>query len=239
MLNRLDLTGQGTDVAHLLPRPTLDGDDPVAVVAEIIERVRNEGDAVLRELTERFDGVALDDLRVPDADLDAAVEAIPAELTTRLWAVMRRLISPKLDRRPARGVRVLFTMENGGSLREGWGECRRLAAVVRINIQDMGAGPVLGLAVLARFDLLGSEPGLGKVQTIDQHRDQGQDERGGAEQEDAVSGKRHRGSILGRPNWPVTTVRLLVAASRPSECYRPPLRGPGCRRGPRRRRDGP
>ncbi len=86
VLNRLDLTGQGTDVAHLLPRPTLDGDDPVAVVAEIIERVRAGGDAVLRELTERFDGVALDDLRVPDAELDAAVEAIPDDLRAAIEA---------------------------------------------------------------------------------------------------------------------------------------------------------
>ena len=79
MLNRLDLRGRGTDVAHLLPRPEIAGDGPVATVEAILERVRSEGDAALFELTEQFDGVRLDALRVPDSELDAAVaELAPA-----------------------------------------------------------------------------------------------------------------------------------------------------------------
>jgi histidinol dehydrogenase len=80
MLNRLDLRGHGTDVAHLLPRPEIAGSGPVTTVAEILERVRTEGDAVLLELTERFDGVALDAVRVPEAELDAAVHALDPAL---------------------------------------------------------------------------------------------------------------------------------------------------------------
>ncbi len=80
MLNRLDLRGLGTDVAHLLPRPTLDGAEPIDTVRAILDRVREEGDTVLLELTEKFDGVSLDRVRVADADLDAAVEALTPEL---------------------------------------------------------------------------------------------------------------------------------------------------------------
>ena len=80
MLNRLDLRGRGTDVAHLLPRPEIAGDGPVATVEAILERVRSEGDAALFELTEQFDGVRLDSLRVPDSELDAAVAGLAPAL---------------------------------------------------------------------------------------------------------------------------------------------------------------
>lgn len=89
MLNRLDLRGHGTDVAGRLPRPTIAGDEPVEVVRSIIADVRDRGDAVLLELTERFDGVALESLRVSDAELDAAVEG----LTPELRAAMERSIA--------------------------------------------------------------------------------------------------------------------------------------------------
>ncbi len=79
MLNRLDLRGV-TDLVGSLPRPTLDGDEPIEVVRDIIGRVRAEGDAVLRELSHRFDGVDLPSVRVADEDLDAAVDALTPEL---------------------------------------------------------------------------------------------------------------------------------------------------------------
>jgi histidinol dehydrogenase len=47
-----------------------------AVLAEVAER----GDAALRELTERFDGAVIDDLRVPETEVRAALGRVPAEL---------------------------------------------------------------------------------------------------------------------------------------------------------------
>lgn len=44
----------------------------VEAAAKIIEEVRAEGDSALRAFTERFDGVLLDDLRVSQAEIDAA-----------------------------------------------------------------------------------------------------------------------------------------------------------------------
>jgi histidinol dehydrogenase len=80
VLKQLDLRGRGAAVAADLPRPDIAGDEPLAVVRELIAQVRQSGDAALRDLTERFDGVALDRVRVPEADLDAAVEGMAPAL---------------------------------------------------------------------------------------------------------------------------------------------------------------
>src|SRR5262245_54119385 len=47
-------------------------------VARIVGMVRERGDAALRELGRAFDGVELDDLRVPDAEVAAASGRVPA-----------------------------------------------------------------------------------------------------------------------------------------------------------------
>lgn len=86
MLARLDLRGLGLDVAGLLPRPPAPGGGPVAAVREVLAAVRTRGDAAVRELTKRFDGVALDELRVPAAALAAALAALPADLRHALEA---------------------------------------------------------------------------------------------------------------------------------------------------------
>ena len=86
MLNRLDLRGRGNDVVTSLPRPQIAGNEPVGAVRDIIARVRSEGDAALVELTERFDGVRLDQLRVPTDELAAAAGRIPGGLRTALEA---------------------------------------------------------------------------------------------------------------------------------------------------------
>lgn len=49
-------------------------------VAALIADVRARGDAALRELTERFDGVVLDEFRVDPAEIDAARDALPRAL---------------------------------------------------------------------------------------------------------------------------------------------------------------
>ncbi|MGB4747122.1 MAG: histidinol dehydrogenase, partial [Candidatus Microthrix parvicella] len=69
MLSILDRRNTA-DPAGDLPRPVLDGDEPTEVVRGIIESVRADGDAALIELTTRFDGAHLDDVRVPTDDLD-------------------------------------------------------------------------------------------------------------------------------------------------------------------------
>ncbi|MBR2810188.1 MAG: histidinol dehydrogenase [Solobacterium sp.] len=47
--------------------------DILARVADILQKVKTEGDKVLYEYTERFDGVRLDALRVSEEEIDAAI----------------------------------------------------------------------------------------------------------------------------------------------------------------------
>ncbi len=85
-LQRLDLRQVTGDVREHLPRPSLDGDGPVAAVRDILARVEQGGDAAVRALTEAFDGVVIDDLRVPRTAMDAALAGLPAALRDALEA---------------------------------------------------------------------------------------------------------------------------------------------------------
>ena len=64
----------------MLPRPDDAGSEVRDVVTKILAQVRTDGDAAVRGLTEQFDGVALDDLRVPPDEVAAARSRIPADL---------------------------------------------------------------------------------------------------------------------------------------------------------------
>ena len=84
-----------------LTRPPV-AEGPVAAVREILEDVRTRGDAALFEYTKRFDGVALENLRVPKAEIDGASTSLPEgvleaiqEASVRIRAFAeRQLIEP-------------------------------------------------------------------------------------------------------------------------------------------------
>jgi histidinol dehydrogenase len=78
VLTRLDLRGQGPDVGGRLPRPSPAGDAPLEAVRQILAEVRKRGDAAVREYTERFDRVAVDELRVDPAEVASALGAVPS-----------------------------------------------------------------------------------------------------------------------------------------------------------------
>lgn len=85
MLNRLDLRGvDSADLTSALPRPVVDGDEPVEAVREIIAAVRSRGDAALRDFADRFDGGAPDAFRVSEEEIDAAFERVDPQLRTAL-----------------------------------------------------------------------------------------------------------------------------------------------------------
>lgn len=87
MLRRLDLRGRdGDGLLADLPRPDPGGEGPTDAVRSIIDEVRTGGDAAVRALTARFDGVDLPDPRVGPEELAAALEAVPAELREALTA---------------------------------------------------------------------------------------------------------------------------------------------------------
>ncbi len=85
MLNRLDLRGLDPNtLGDHLPRPVVDGDEPVDVVREIIADVRHRGDDALRHYADKFDGGAPDQFRLPANALDAAYQRIDARLRDAL-----------------------------------------------------------------------------------------------------------------------------------------------------------
>lgn len=62
-----------------------------ASVAELIDQVRSRGDAALREITERFDGVAPERFEVSEAEFVAAELAVPAELRIAMQQAADRI----------------------------------------------------------------------------------------------------------------------------------------------------
>ncbi|HLT69823.1 MAG TPA: histidinol dehydrogenase [Acidimicrobiales bacterium] len=87
MLRRLDLRGTGTDdLRRRLPRPAAQTEPPVEEVRAVLAEVRERGDAALRDFAARFDGVELDDLRVPPDEVARALDEIPADLRAALEA---------------------------------------------------------------------------------------------------------------------------------------------------------
>ena len=67
-------------INRLIPRAELDIDAASASVLPIIEAVRSQGEPALLELAARFDGVDPRPIRVPQAELDAALASLDAEL---------------------------------------------------------------------------------------------------------------------------------------------------------------
>ena len=93
MLTRLDLRGFTGDWRARLPRPQAATNLPVEAVQTILAEVRVGGDEAVRTLTEKFDGVRLESLRVPPAEVDAALEAIPPLLREALEAARANILA--------------------------------------------------------------------------------------------------------------------------------------------------
>jgi histidinol dehydrogenase len=117
VLHRLDLRGRDLgDPAERarLPRPAPAGAEPVAAVAEILAAVRERGDDAVRELTERFDGVRLDDLLVPRAELHRALDGLDPAVRTALQAAAEGIEDFHRDQ-----VEADRTYRRGGVVVEG------------------------------------------------------------------------------------------------------------------------
>jgi histidinol dehydrogenase len=84
VLQRLDLRGIAVIRRDQLPRPVAQVEPPVDEVRALLADVRQRGDAALRELTARYDGAEIDDLRVAPADVAKAVEEIAPDVRAAL-----------------------------------------------------------------------------------------------------------------------------------------------------------
>ncbi|MEK1978240.1 histidinol dehydrogenase [Vibrio parahaemolyticus] len=69
----------------ILERPAIaEGANITAAVADVIAKVRTQGDAALLELTEKFDRVKPESIRVPSKEINAASERLCAEMKQAL-----------------------------------------------------------------------------------------------------------------------------------------------------------
>jgi len=91
VLNRLDLRGSSGDLRGRLPRPAAQVEPPIEEVRALLADVRERGDEALRELTARFDRAEIDDLRVPPAEVAAALDAIDPALRAALEVAHRNI----------------------------------------------------------------------------------------------------------------------------------------------------
>jgi len=95
-LTRLDLrgfTGSRRELREALPRPSDQQGRSSAAVAAILAEVRQDGDAALRRLTRKFDGVELDRIRVPEEEIQAALRRVPPELQEALDVAHDRILA--------------------------------------------------------------------------------------------------------------------------------------------------
>jgi histidinol dehydrogenase len=127
VLNRIDLRGSTADPRLVLPRASLDVADAVETVRPVVEAVRERGAAAVREATLRFDGVALDSIRVPveavrqaAADLDPSVRAALQEAIARA----RRVHADQ------RRVEVTTRVVPGGTVTQRWRPVGRVGLYV-------------------------------------------------------------------------------------------------------------
>ncbi len=65
--------------------------DALISATQIVERVREGGDAVLRELTEKFDGIKLEQIRVSQDAIDASIKKVDPDTLEALKHAARQI----------------------------------------------------------------------------------------------------------------------------------------------------
>ncbi len=115
-LSTLDLRGDRSDPRDRLPRPRVDLTAARDGVDASLAAVRDRGDDALRELTRTFDHVDIDDVVVPDAVLQEALDTLDDDLRATLersiervrWFHERALPAPWEDERDGMRMGVWF-----------------------------------------------------------------------------------------------------------------------------------
>jgi histidinol dehydrogenase len=120
VIRRLDLRGQTLRARALrgvVPRAALDVEHAVETVRPIVAQVREGGVAALVELAERFDGVRLTSIRVPQHALDAALAQLEQPVRAALEESIRRARLVHADQHRTDHT---TTVVDGGTVTERW-----------------------------------------------------------------------------------------------------------------------
>ncbi|QMU75932.1 histidinol dehydrogenase [Streptacidiphilus sp. PB12-B1b] len=127
MISRIDLRGSTDDPRGFLPRAELDVEAALEKVRPICEDVRHRGVEALVEITERFDGVRLDDIRVPKEAVDTALKELDPKVRAALEESIRRArLVHHEQRRTDHTTRVV----PGGTVTERWVPVERVGLYV-------------------------------------------------------------------------------------------------------------
>jgi len=118
VLTRIDLRGRrAADPRGLLPRATLDVAAAVEQVRPVVEDVRDRGAPAVRDATVRFDGVEVNELRVPPQALARALGRLDPDVRSALQEAIRRASTVSAAQlRPDQVVRVV----EGATVTERW-----------------------------------------------------------------------------------------------------------------------
>ncbi|WP_116948445.1 histidinol dehydrogenase [Jiangella endophytica] len=132
MIRRIDLrgrlaAGENLDYRSLVPRAPIDVEAALDAVRPICADVRHRGLAAVKELTLRFDGVELQDVRVPQQAIDAALDGLDPRVRTALEESIRRARLVHGDQRRAD---VTTTVVPGGTVTERWIPVERVGLYV-------------------------------------------------------------------------------------------------------------
>ncbi|NYI07129.1 histidinol dehydrogenase [Allostreptomyces psammosilenae] len=117
MISRIDLRGSLDDPRSVLPRADFDVEAALERVRPICEDVHHRGVEALVELTERFDGVRLADIRVPAQALQDALRNLDRGVREALEESIRRA---RLVHRDQRRTDTTTRVVPGGTVTERW-----------------------------------------------------------------------------------------------------------------------
>ncbi|MGW1144982.1 histidinol dehydrogenase [Streptomyces sp. NPDC002454] len=157
MISRIDLRGdalpEGGALRDLLPRADFDVEAALEKVRPLCEDVHHRGDAALIDFAKRFDGVALDRVRVPAEALSAALAALDPAVRAALEESIRRA---RLVHRAQRRTSHTTQVVPGGTVTEKW------VPVERVGLYAPGGRSVYPSSVVMNV-VPAQEAGVGSI----------------------------------------------------------------------------
>ncbi|MFF8828973.1 histidinol dehydrogenase [Streptomyces sp. NPDC015131] len=157
MISRIDLRGdalpKGGALRDLLPRAEFDVEAALEKVRPICEAVHHRGDAALIDYAEKFDGVALDQVRVPAAALTRALEELDPAVRAALEESVRRA---RIVHREQRRAQHTTQVVPGGTVTEKW------VPVGRVGLYAPGGRSVYPSSVVMNA-VPAQEAGVGSI----------------------------------------------------------------------------
>ncbi len=130
MLRTIDLRGRALSPAELLntvPRATAAREEALATAVRIVADVASHGEDALRDQAEQFDGVTGHDIRVPDAHLDEALEALDPAVRAALEEAIARVREASAAQVPPT---ITTELGPGARVTQRWQPVRRVGLYV-------------------------------------------------------------------------------------------------------------